>query len=166
ARDYGKTYDGLAYSGGNDVDYSGFVGGEDKTVLGGTLGYSGTSQGAKYAGSYIITPKGYTATNYILTYVDGQLVIQGGPGTQQASPASGSLLPATNPQSEVQNTVPQGIQLIGNSNMAQDATLLLSVASDSVSSVAPDSVSNDAPDSVSSDAPDSDSLEGEEKDEE
>ncbi len=40
-----KTYDGLAYSGGNGVSYSGFVGGEDSTVLGGTLSYSGSSQG-------------------------------------------------------------------------------------------------------------------------
>ena len=70
-----KTYDGLAYSGGNGVSYAGFVNGEDATVLGGTLSYSGTSQGAIAAGSYVITPGGLTSGNYAISYVDGTLTV-------------------------------------------------------------------------------------------
>ncbi len=71
-----KTYNGLAYSGGNGVSYVGFVNGEGSGVLSGTLGYAGTSQGAINAGSYAITPNGLTAnSNYTLTFVDGSLVI-------------------------------------------------------------------------------------------
>ncbi|MDP1611297.1 MAG: MBG domain-containing protein [Sulfuritalea sp.] len=70
-----KTYDGLAYSGGNGVAYSGFVNSESAGVLGGTLAYSGTSQGAVNAGSYVITPGGLTSGNYNISYVDGALTI-------------------------------------------------------------------------------------------
>ena len=51
-----KAYDGVAYSGGNGVAYSGFVGGENESVLGGTLSYGGNSQGAVHTGNYVITP--------------------------------------------------------------------------------------------------------------
>ena len=70
-----KTYDGLAYSGGNGVTYVGFVGMENEAVLGGTLTYGGTSQGAINTGSYLITPGGYTSSNYAISYVDGTLTI-------------------------------------------------------------------------------------------
>ena len=70
-----KTYDGLSYSGGNGVVYSGFVSGENSSVLNGTLTYSGTSQGARNVGSYLITPGGQTATNYTIGYVSGILGI-------------------------------------------------------------------------------------------
>jgi hypothetical protein len=59
-----KTYDGIAYTGGNGVVYTGFVGGETSSVLTGTLAYGGTSQGAINAGSYVITPSGQTSGNY------------------------------------------------------------------------------------------------------
>ncbi|MCX7109455.1 MAG: MBG domain-containing protein [Proteobacteria bacterium] len=70
-----KTYDGLSYSGGNGVVYSGFVLGENSSVLNGTLTYSGTSQGARNVGSYLITPGGQTATNYTIGHVSGTLGI-------------------------------------------------------------------------------------------
>ncbi|MEI6601496.1 MAG: YDG domain-containing protein, partial [Comamonadaceae bacterium] len=70
-----KTYDGAAYSGGNGVAYSGFVNSESSSVLGGTLGYAGTSQGARNAGSYVITPNGLTSANYTVSFVDGTLTI-------------------------------------------------------------------------------------------
>ncbi|MEI7868582.1 MAG: MBG domain-containing protein, partial [Candidatus Methylumidiphilus sp.] len=70
-----KTYDGLSHSGGNGVVYSGFVLGENSSVLNGTLTYSGTSQGARNVGSYLITPGGQTATNYTIGYVSGTLGI-------------------------------------------------------------------------------------------
>ncbi|PKO90806.1 MAG: hypothetical protein CVU16_09090 [Betaproteobacteria bacterium HGW-Betaproteobacteria-10] len=71
-----KTYDAIAYSGGNGVSYSGFVLGQDITALGGTLVYTtGTSNGATNAGSYTIRPSGYTSGNYSFSYVDGTLTI-------------------------------------------------------------------------------------------
>ena len=76
ASDDSKTYSGVAYSGGNGVTYSGFVNGQTATVLGGTLAYSGTSQGAiNVANNYVITPGGLTSSNYTITFVDGTLEI-------------------------------------------------------------------------------------------
>jgi hypothetical protein len=43
--------------------------------LGGTLTYSGTSQGAVNTGNYVITPGGLTSSNYTISYVDGTLTI-------------------------------------------------------------------------------------------
>jgi trimeric autotransporter adhesin len=75
AKDDAKTYDGLAYTGGHGVTYSGFVNGETASVLGGTLGYAGDSQGATNAGGYTITPDGLIAGNYAITYQDGSLTV-------------------------------------------------------------------------------------------
>ena len=77
ANDTSKTQDGSAYTGGNGVRYTGFVNGESATtVLDGSLGWGGASQGAIVAGTYAITPKGLTSGNYAISYVDGQLVIK------------------------------------------------------------------------------------------
>ncbi len=70
-----KTYDGVAYAGGNGVNYQGFVGSEDASVLSGTLSYSGNAQGATNAGGYTITPEGLSSGNYTLSFVDGNLTI-------------------------------------------------------------------------------------------
>ena len=67
---------GTPYAGGNGVSYNGFVAGETSAVLNGALAYGGSSQGANAAGSYAITPGGYSATNYTLAYVDGVLNIR------------------------------------------------------------------------------------------
>ncbi len=75
AIDDSKTYDGIAYTGGNGVTYSGFISGEDETDLSGTLSYTGTSQGATDVGSYVITPTGLTSINYTFIYLDGNLEI-------------------------------------------------------------------------------------------
>ena len=75
ANDAGKTYDGLAYSGGNGVSYAGFVNGETAGVLGGSLSYGGTAQGAVNAGSYTLTASGLTSGNYALTYAPGALTV-------------------------------------------------------------------------------------------
>ena len=71
----GKTYDGLAYNGGAGVSYSGFVNGETAGVLGGTLAYGGTAQGAVNAGSYTLTASGLTSSNYDITYAPGTLTV-------------------------------------------------------------------------------------------
>jgi len=75
AKNDSKTYDGLAYNGGNGVEYAGFVNSESASVLNGTLAYTGTSQGAKNVNSYSITPAGLTSGNYAISFVNGTLEI-------------------------------------------------------------------------------------------
>ncbi len=75
ANNASKDDNGVPYAGGNGVVFSGFVNGESATVLGGTLGYGGNSQGATSAGSYAITPQGLTAGNYAISFRDGVLTI-------------------------------------------------------------------------------------------
>jgi hypothetical protein len=79
ANNASKTYDGAAYSGGNGVSYNGLVGGETAAVLSGTLAYNGSSQGAKDAGSYTITPGGLSSNNYVISYLNGLLTINPAP---------------------------------------------------------------------------------------
>src|SRR3569623_1761364 len=93
-----KTYDGLAYSGGNAVTYAGFVNSETSAVLSGTLSYRGTSKSAAKAGSYVITPQGLTSGNYASSFADGALTIAqrsiqvtAAPQTKQAGQADPTL---------------------------------------------------------------------------
>uniref|UniRef100_A6VSI9 Filamentous haemagglutinin family outer membrane protein n=1 Tax=Marinomonas sp. (strain MWYL1) TaxID=400668 RepID=A6VSI9_MARMS len=88
AKDASKTYDGLAYTGGNGVTYTGWVNGETNAVLGGSLVYGGTSQGATNAGSYDITASGLTSDNYAITYDAGQLTVNKAALTVAANDAS------------------------------------------------------------------------------
>ncbi len=75
AQDASKTYDGQAWTGGNGVTYSGFVAGEDASILDGTLAYGGNAQGAVNAGDYTLSVSGLSADNYAIKYVDGTLTI-------------------------------------------------------------------------------------------
>ncbi len=75
ASDDTKAYDGAAYSGGNGVTYSGFVGSDTAASLGGTLAYGGTSQGAVNAGGYSIIASGLTSANYSIAYAPGTLTV-------------------------------------------------------------------------------------------
>lgn len=70
-----KTYDAAAYVGGNGVTYSGFVNAEDQSVLAGSISYSGSSQGAVDAGTYVITPQGVASGNYDITFTDAALTV-------------------------------------------------------------------------------------------
>jgi len=88
ASDASKTYDGLSWSGGNGVSYSGFVNGENESVLGGTLSYGGNSQGAVDAGSYAIGASGLASGNYTISYVDGVLTVDKAALTIAASNAA------------------------------------------------------------------------------
>ncbi|MBY0578964.1 MAG: hypothetical protein K2P57_07960 [Burkholderiales bacterium] len=83
-----KTYNGLAYNGGNGVAYAGLVNAETSAVLGGVLTYGGTSQGAINAGSYIISPGGLTSANYAITYASGALTVAPAPLTVTANAAT------------------------------------------------------------------------------
>ena len=75
ANNAAKTYDGLAYNGGNGVSYAGFVNGEGASVLGGSLSYGGTAQGAVNAGSYSLTASGLASNNYAIAYEPGALTV-------------------------------------------------------------------------------------------
>jgi filamentous hemagglutinin family protein len=68
-------YNATAFTGGNGVTITGFIPGENPSVLGGTLTYSGSSQGAVNAGTYTITPGGLTDANYAITFTNGTLTI-------------------------------------------------------------------------------------------
>ena len=75
ASNMNKTYDGLAFSGGNNAVYLGFVVGENSSVLSGSLIYGGNSQGAIDAGAYAITPSGLSSNNYSIEFRDGVLTV-------------------------------------------------------------------------------------------
>lgn len=83
-----KVYNGLAYGGGNGVSYDGFVNGETADVLGGTLVYGGSSQGAVNAGIYAIIPSGLTSGNYQINFEHGTLSITPAALTVTADPKS------------------------------------------------------------------------------
>ncbi|MEQ8809490.1 MAG: MBG domain-containing protein, partial [Imperialibacter sp.] len=57
----------------NTVTYSGFASGEDETDLGGTLSFSRTP--GEGAGTYAITPAGFTSDDYAISFVAGDLEI-------------------------------------------------------------------------------------------
>jgi hypothetical protein len=106
ANDASKTYDGAAYSGGNGVTSSGFVNGDTAASLGGVLSYGGTSQGATNAGSYVITPGGYTSgLGYALAYANGALTINSASSTSTVPPqAQAAVTAVTATVSGSQNT--------------------------------------------------------------
>ncbi len=56
--------------------YSGFVGGENESVLTGTLTLSCTYAKGNDAGTYPITPSGLSSTNYEITFVGGTLTVE------------------------------------------------------------------------------------------
>ncbi len=102
--DASKNHDGLAYSGGNGANYSGFVGDETPAVLSGVLAYSGNSQGAIVPGLYVITPRGYNFGNYALTYRDGILTVNSAQRTPTSAPTSA---PTSPPPLRTQSNTPQ-----------------------------------------------------------
>ncbi len=75
ADDKGKCYDGTIFNEGYTVSYSGFVNGEDQSVLSGTLTFGGTALTATDPGIYTIISAGLTSTNYNITYFNGTLII-------------------------------------------------------------------------------------------
>ena len=75
ANDAQHVANGLPYYGGNGVQYTGFIPGEDASVLGGSLLWGGTGQGAQQPGSYSLAVSGLTADNYRIAYGEGLLTI-------------------------------------------------------------------------------------------
>ena len=74
-----KTYNTLAYSGGNGYTVSSTVNGDTAGSMGGSIVYGGTAQNAINAGSYTITGSGLTnsitSLGYTLTYAAGTLTV-------------------------------------------------------------------------------------------
>lgn len=70
-----RSYDGQAFAGGNGINWSGFVAGDDAADLTGTLTYGGAAQGARNAGVYGLTASGLSSGNYDITFVDATLTI-------------------------------------------------------------------------------------------
>ncbi len=85
ANDKSKTYDRQAFNGTYTVSFSGFVLGENASVLGGAIGFTGPAVTAVNAGTYSgangIQPFGLAADNYAITYVNGTLTINQAPLT-------------------------------------------------------------------------------------
>lgn len=80
-----KTYDAVAYSGGNGASYSGFVDGDTAASLTGILAYGGTAQGALNVGTYSLTGSGLASNKYEISYVDSTLTISRKPLTVVAA---------------------------------------------------------------------------------
>ena len=57
------------------ASYSGFVLGQNQSVLGGTLSFSTPATAASGVGLYPVTPAGLTSPNYAITFVDGTLAV-------------------------------------------------------------------------------------------
>src|SRR5207244_813747 len=66
------------------VSYSGFVNGDTTASLGGTLSLSTSATAASPAGTYAITPSGLTSSNYMITFLNGTLIITAAPLTVTA----------------------------------------------------------------------------------
>lgn len=76
-----RVYSGQPYAGGNGVQFAGFLNGDTVSVLGGSLVYGGSSQGAVNTGQYTIVPGGLTSSDYTLRYVPSPLTIAPKPVT-------------------------------------------------------------------------------------
>lgn len=58
------------------VEYSGFLGSDDASVLSGTLAFNTDYKQYGNVGTYAITPSGLTASNYDITFVSGTLTVE------------------------------------------------------------------------------------------
>ncbi len=78
------------------VSYSGFVLGQNSSVLGGTLTFTTPATQTSTVGNYPVTPSGLTSNNYAITYVNGTLSITYGVCAlydQEKAANSGSTIP-------------------------------------------------------------------------
>src|SRR5438445_812493 len=57
------------------VHYSGFVLGQDASVLAGTLGLATPATASSNIGGYAITPSGLLSPNYVVSFVNGMLTV-------------------------------------------------------------------------------------------
>ena len=81
-----KTYDGLPFSDGDGVNFSGFVNGDNASVLAGALSYGGSALSAVNAGSYRINTFGLASHDYAIAFAPGTLTIGARALTISANP--------------------------------------------------------------------------------
>lgn len=60
----------------NTASYSGFVSGESKSNLSGSLSFSCSYTSSSKTGTYTITPSGHTSSNYSISYAAGTLTVR------------------------------------------------------------------------------------------
>jgi autotransporter-associated beta strand protein len=121
-----QTFNTVPYNGANGVTYSGFVNGQNSSVLSGSITYGGNSQGAVNVGTYAIIPSGQTSSNYAITYVNGTLTITPPPmafvldalGT--TANAAGTTAPSTVMNATI---LPSPTSLPGNVSSGSNAVL-------------------------------------------
>jgi hypothetical protein len=112
-----KIFDGNPFTAFTST-ISGFVNGENASVITGSITYSGSAVGATTVGTYTITPivTGLSATNYSFTAVNGTLAIGAWNATGFYAPvgtanstfvSSGGALPSSGPTT-VWNTIKGG----------------------------------------------------------
>jgi hypothetical protein len=89
------------------ASYSGFQFGETPAALTGTLNFSTPATPASPVGSYPITPFGQSSTNYVISYINGTLVVTSGSSPLPPLPPAGITFGAT-------NLVVAGFQQLGN----------------------------------------------------
>jgi sugar lactone lactonase YvrE len=82
SRAYGAANPGFS------ATYSGFVNGENKSALAGSLQITSVANASSPAGTYPIVPSGHTSNNYAISYVNGTLTI-----TPQLAPQTKVYLP-------------------------------------------------------------------------
>jgi hypothetical protein len=87
-----KCEDGAIFDGIYSVTFDGFVAGEDQSVLGGTLAIGGTAVLATSAGYYSIEPSGLTATDYLINFINGELIIKSTPNAPLITRSGDSLI--------------------------------------------------------------------------
>jgi hypothetical protein len=75
--------------------YAGFKNGETPAALAGALAFTTPATITSAPGAYAITPLGQTATNYVITYVDGVLTVTPVP-VVPVPPAAGGVAAADN----------------------------------------------------------------------
>jgi hypothetical protein len=107
------------------VSYSGFVLGEDPSVLGGTLTFSTTATSSSLPGTYALTPSGLTSGNYAITFVSGTLTVLSysqGTADLQSQVDAASLDPST--QSSLDAQLQQAMTLFQASNTTAGVNVL------------------------------------------
>lgn len=104
-----KTYDKLAWSGGNGISCSiGACGG-----LLGSVSYGGTAQGAVDAGSYILTASGLHSTQqgYDITYANGTLTVDPVPAATPGRATDAATQQALN-EARAKSEVPEASSVL------------------------------------------------------
>jgi hypothetical protein len=142
ANDATRTYDALAYSGGNGVSYS--IPGAN---LLGTVSYSGSSQGAVNKGTYAITPQDLYSDQqgYLITYAGGTLTVNPATLTVTGTSVTTKTYDATTGATLTGGTLSgvQGSDAL-NLTLAQSGTFASANASTGIGVTASDSIGGTA----------------------